>query len=112
MAPMRVPRAVHCSFTLQGQLHVLGGVTTGGVLTDALEVFDDDINDWRTLQPMPQGGRLGMTCTALNATHVLVVGGLSGSPWTVQPRVEMYDASQDLWVSATGLPDMVGHGCC
>jgi hypothetical protein len=73
--PMSVPRRDHRAALLGHKLIVTGGLTSGDVATNSVEVFDPQNEVWFELEPM-KAARRNHTLTVLDDQHALVTGGI------------------------------------
>ena len=84
LAPLPTPRAAATAVVANGRVWVIGGVTRGGALTGAVEVYDPATDAW-SLRPPLQRPRAYAGAGLVNG-QVVVLGGLLGdAPGTDLP---------------------------
>ncbi len=100
-ALMPTPRGRLALTSLRGKLYVIGGITSPGGVTGAVEVYDAVRNTWSSAasKPTPVAN---VAAATLNG-KLIVPGGYtaSGAPTSA---VEVYDPEADAWSSGTALP--------
>ena len=103
-ALMPTPRGRLALASLRGKLYAIGGITSPGGVTGAVEVYDAVRNTWSSgaSKPTPVAN---VAAVAVNG-KLIVPGGYtsSGTPTSV---VEVYDPAADVWSSGTALPSPV-----
>lgn len=96
---------------IDGNVYVLGGVTSEGTITDIVEIYDPQTNTWRNATPMPLG--LWRTMVAHLDGKIYVIGGYQSTtrfPFNPSNRVFEYDLSNDTWSEKAALPGPRGMG--
>ncbi|MDD3472495.1 MAG: LuxR C-terminal-related transcriptional regulator [Syntrophaceae bacterium] len=83
-----------------GKIFVVGGILEGGLLTNALEVYDPEVDAWDTRSPAPFPlSNYGM---ADLEGRIYLFGGWDGTEDLTS--ILMYDPSTDKWEVGTDLP--------
>ena len=85
---------------IDGRLYVVGGETPDGD-TDALEMYDPNLDVWQSLPARPVAAR-GVGVTVLDG-KLYVAGGCAGERTIT--NVDRYDPNTQAWESAAPLPE-------
>jgi len=80
---------------LDGKLYVAGGVGQGGSAVTALDVYDPATNSWRTLAPLPRGGKV--YGAGLSGGLYVVVQGFNGT--SPDHRLYAYNRATNRWTT-------------
>lgn len=87
-----------------GDVLVVGGVTTAGTAVTAAQLYDPSTGTWSATDSLP-GGRWGMSAALLPNGDVLVAGGCSGNCAVRAQNAQSFVYSTDgFWSQAGSLP--------
>lgn len=106
VATMRAPSSYLGAAVVAGRLYVLGGNSTFNPQAN-VDLYDEELGDWVQRAPLPSGrADFG---TAAIGSRLYVIGGREARVAvarlrTVVANVELYDASEDRWVSRRPMP--------
>ncbi|HSR50034.1 MAG TPA: kelch repeat-containing protein [Acidobacteriota bacterium] len=106
---MPTPRQEVAAVLLDGEMYVLGGLLTGGLTSNAVEIFNPETNQWRTGVALPRGIHHGSA--AVLDGKIYSVGGFgAGQPIFATPIVDVYefDPQQEGWQARASLPSVRG----
>lgn len=105
--PLNTPRSRLAVVRLGDKLYALGGETVDGHTISDVDVYDLQVNDWRSVQPLPDG--LANLAAATLDNMIYVAGGSNkqaGLETTnVSDRFFGYDAAADAWQELGRLPN-------
>ena len=104
-----IPRYAAGGFIYQGKLYVVGGMTTGGRVTSAVETIDLSTGQrgYATSMPYPRAHYAGVL---LNDKYY-VIGGVDPSH-TPTDTILVYDPASDTWSTlAASLPTPLAYTC-
>jgi len=99
----------NATVSLDGNIYVIGGVTSNGVITNKVEVYTPATDDWQTVAPMPVP--IWRVAAATVNGKIYVFGGyLSLNPYPFNPtdRVFEYDPATDNWTEKAKMPSARG----
>jgi hypothetical protein len=100
LAPLPTPREGLTVAVLGGQLYALGGHTTGGDPTGAVESYDPGTNSWTSRAPLPIA-RTWPAAAVVGSTLYAVGGGEQFAP---SNTIEAYNATLDAWTTLVASP--------
>lgn len=109
--PMPTPRADLCVGVVNGKIYCIGGKKYWGVdpfyqELNTTEVYDPNLNSWRTKSPMPIPV-LGAASAVLDG-KIYVIGGSrhfqAGWDLSTVNSNQVYDPENDAWSTRVGLP--------
>lgn len=107
-APLPTPRQEIPHAVLHGKIYVPGGLRSGGVATNIVEVFDPAADQWSTIASLP----LMMHHLHFAAANgrLYVLGGYSGNSFTATARVFEFNFSTNSWSEKMAMPAARGAG--
>jgi len=94
-APLNQPRGRIAATVLNGEIYVIGGNTTPGVIFDTVEKFHPDSAEWITVTSLNHP-RAYAAAASVNG-YIYVFGGRIDAA-TPEYRVEKYDPLADEWI--------------
>lgn len=112
LSSMPTARGRGQAVTLNGLVHVLGGIGKHGNRLSVVETYDPVIDTWTRSQPLPENLD-DFGAVAWRDSIIYVIGGgnwLPGSP--PSNRVWFLDSGSGEWRAATPLPAPLGASCC
>ncbi len=94
VASMATPRSYHtASLLLDGRVLVVGGATTGNLVTNSVEYYYIGTGEWKTAAPLPEA-RMGHSATLLPDGRLLIVGGINSAMAASQSALTFNPVSQ------------------
>jgi len=100
-ASMTTVRAGLAVAVVNGKIYAIGGIGTGGIILNTVEVYDPSTNSWSTAASMPTA-RWFLAAAAVNGKLYAIGGGNSASiPFNT---VEVYDPSANSWSTVASMP--------
>lgn len=107
-APLPTPRQEIPHAVLQGKIYVPGGLRSGGVATNTIEVFEPVTNQWSTAPSLP----LMMHHLHFAAANgrLYVLGGYSGNSFAATARVFEFNFAANSWSEKMAMPAARGAG--
>lgn len=105
--PLNTPRSRLAVVRLEDKLYAIGGETSDGRILSDVDVYDLQINEWRSTQPLPDG-MANLAAAALDQ-YIYVAGGSNKQTVpeavTISDRFFGYDAQADEWHELGRLPN-------
>lgn len=107
--PLTTQRSRLAVVSLANRLYAIGGETSGGSTVPTVDVYDLQVNDWRTGPPLPEA--LANLAAITFKERIYVAGGNSrsgdaqSSAITISDRFFFFDPESDQWHPAGQLPN-------
>ena len=96
----------HTSTALNGKVYLIGGLETGAVTVDKVQVYDPATDFWTLAAPLPQPRHHAGVAVANGRIYVL--GGYTGNPFAPTNTVYEYDPQVNTWATKTPMPTTRG----
>ena len=111
---MPTPRKeiANAAVTLDGKIYVVGGVRNNGTISNKLEVYDPQVNDWTTLANYPLS--VWRATAAATNGKIYVFGGyqsLNPFPFNPSNTVYEYDPVANDWTQKANMLTSRGASC-
>jgi N-acetylneuraminic acid mutarotase len=109
--PTARKQIANATVTLDSKIYAIGGVGTNGQITDAVEVYDPDNNDWTSVAPLPLP--LWRTFSSVYDGKIYTFGGYrttAGFPFSPTNRNFVYDPQNNDWAEIANLSRARGTG--
>ena len=91
-----------------GELWTIGGLTDAAEVTTVVQVFDPQLNEWRSGPDLPEP--VHHASLVATDTQLVVVGGYRTLAFDPVTDVFVLDAEHGVWIEAPSLPEPRGAG--
>jgi len=106
IAPLPVPMMYHGGVFIDGNYHVVGGVTEGGVVHYA---YDPATDTWSAKSPLLIPNHFALFNLSSNADYIFSIGGGGGYYiWQATDALQVYNPDTDEWTLDTPLLEAYG----